>query len=810
MKLNIIKNYAGTLALKNLKKFIIIFGLFILGFIWLSLLYKIENERKIETNNAIKATANLARVFEEHTLRTLKNADQALLFLKFQYEKEGRRIDISQYVREDRFSNQPFVLMGVINENGDFVTSSQESFVPSNLKDREHFFVHKDFDSETLFISKPVLGRSSGKWAIQMTRRINNPDGSFGGVAVVSVDPFYFTEFYKQVDLGRNAAITLVGLDGIVRARQAGQDAETGQDLSNSVIMEKLSNSTSGYYIAKSQVDGIKRIYSYRALQNYPLAVAVGVTEAEALGGLEQRIIGYCLIAIIGTIVIILFIILLLQTIKYQKRDKDLLEQAYSSMEAKVLLRTKELFLANKELAFANEDLQKVNKKLERKTEEVRKIAYADALTGLPNRLHFNERINTEMDKARRGEASGSVMFVDLDDFKNINDVFGHSQGDALLIMAGKRIMDKFGDGAFVARIGGDEFVIILPGVSDRSRIADIADKIVKELCIAYKVGGEVFVVSASIGIAIYPYDGNTTDEILKNADNAMYTAKKKDKNCWCFYEPAMQAEALERMVLRNSLHYAIERGELSLKYQPLVTTKQKVIVGFEALLRWNSPEHGFVSPARFIPLAEQSGLIHQIGAWVLKEACDFARRLTASGHENVYIAVNISGKQIAEDNFVSIVRSAIEGAGIKPEQVELEITESYLMVSMEDAVRKFGELRDMGVRLALDDFGTGFSSLTYLWNLPANTLKIDKSFIDIILQDISKAHIVTSIIKMAHDLNMIVVAEGVEYRQQYVYLFDNSCDVIQGYYISKPVRELEATRLLGDMRNEQGTAELS
>ncbi|CUH96824.1 putative signaling protein PA1727 [Propionispora sp. 2/2-37] len=348
-----------------------------------------------------------------------------------------------------------------------------------------------------------------------------------------------------------------------------------------------------------------------------------------------------------------------------------------------------------------------------------------------------------------------------------------------------------------MARIGGDEFVVILPGTSGRTEIAGIADNIVRELGISYDVWEESFSMSASIGIAVYPADGNTAEEILKNADNAMYAAKRKDKNGWCFYEAFMQSEALEKTVLRNSLRYAVERKELSLAYQPQAAAKGAAVVGFEALLRWDSPEHGPVSPGCFIPVAEQSGLIQPMGAWVLKEACAFARRLADHGYEDIYIAVNVSAKQIAADDFVGVVRGALAEAGIKPGQIELEITESFLMSSMEDAKRKFGELRATGIRLALDDFGTGFSSLTYLWNLPVTKLKIDKSFIDIIMHDTAKTNIVSTIIKMAHDFNMVVVAEGVETEQQYTYLTENSCDLIQGYYISRPVDETEAIRLL-------------
>lgn len=798
MKKSRIKKFAENLSLQDLTGAILAFGLILLSSIWLVVFNKIESERNIEISNKETQTANLARAFEEHTLRTLENADQKVLFLKYQYEREGKNLNSLQYMDDDQLAHQPFILMGVIDENGNFIASTQTYFIPSKLNDREHFFVHKEFDRHQLYVSKPVLGRSSQRWSIQMTRRINQPDGSFGGVVVISVDPFYFTEFYKKMSLGANSAISLIGQDGVVRARQSGENSELGQDLAGSRIFRELAiNPTAGHFIAKSPIDGIERIYSYRALSHYPLIVLVGVDLAEALREFNQRVIGYCWVTGIGSGMIILFLILLLQMIKYQKRDKEILESAYQDREEEVRLRTREVFLANKELASANQGLRQANEALETQSEKIKQIAYSDALTGLPNRLHFNERIEAEMGRAQRGEASGSVLFIDLDDFKTINDVFGHSQGDALITMMGKRVLSEAGKDAFVARIGGDEFVVILPGISERSRIADIANRILKEICVEYELEGTVFIASASIGIAIYPSDGDTTDKILKNADNAMYAAKKSDKNCWRFYEASLQAEALERVVLRSSLTYAVGRGELSLQYQPLTRAQDSVIVGFEALLRWNSPEHGQVSPARFIPLAEQSGLIHQIGRWVLDEACAFVKKLALNGYNDVYVAVNISAKQIASDEFVAVVRSAIEGAKINPEQIELEITESYLMISIDDAVRKFRELRAMGIHLSLDDFGTGFSSLTYLWNLPVHTLKIDKSFIDMIMQDPSKVNIISSIIKMAHDLNMIVVAEGVEYQEQYCYLVEHACDLIQGYYISRPVDEQEAIQLL-------------
>ena len=375
MKVSTIKNFNFMSQVQNANRIIIIFGIFVLCFIWGSLYHKIDSERQIEINSAIKISAKLARAFEEHTLSTIKNADQAVLFLKYKYEKAGQLMDIPSYVRQGRFADQPFVLMGVINEQGDFVVSDQVPFKYSNLKDREHFLVHKNLDSGNLYISKPILGRSSGKWSIQMTRRVNKPDGTFGGVAVVSVDPFYFTRFYEQVDLGRNSSITLVGLDGIVRARQADQNAEVGQNVNDGTFMEKLLTDQSGSYISKSDVDGVKRIYSYRVLENYPLAVVVGLDETAVLESFNQRIIGYYLAAGLGTVGIALFMILLLRIVAQQQRDKKALKQAHDNMEEKVLLRTQELFTVNQELAVANEKLQETNTELEAEITERKRFA---------------------------------------------------------------------------------------------------------------------------------------------------------------------------------------------------------------------------------------------------------------------------------------------------------------------------------------------------------------------------------------------------------------------------------------------------
>ncbi len=432
---------------------------------------------------------------------------------------------------------------------------------------------------------------------------------------------------------------------------------------------------------------------------------------------------------------------------------------------------------------------------LERDTaqKQIAHVAFHDTLTGLPNRASLNHYLEREMLQARCSGATGIVLFIDVDDLKSVNDNFGHSSGDDVIVAAGKHISAAVGRQAFVARQGGDEFIVVVPGDNSRDCAAKIADTVIRELCKEYAVAGKSLHMSASIGVAIYPDDGDVAEDILKKADSAMYAAKQAGRNCWRFYEPVLLQSAYEKMVLTNALRRGLERKEFALHYQPQFDVSGQHIVGFEALLRWNSAEHGPVSPGRFIPLAEQSGLILPIGQWVLQEACRFARRLADLGWGHVHVAVNVSTKQLASNTFVDSVRAALADAGLAPNQLQLEITESVLIESMEDNAVKLSQLRALGVTLALDDFGTGYSSLTYLQNLPVAMLKIDKAFVEKIIEDETQRRMVGAIIALGHTLGLVVTAEGVETLEQVQVLRTFGCDLIQGFVFSRPLPEYVA-----------------
>ncbi len=427
----------------------------------------------------------------------------------------------------------------------------------------------------------------------------------------------------------------------------------------------------------------------------------------------------------------------------------------------------------------------------------IERLAYYDALTGLPNRVHLMNVLRLELEEKKASFCCGALLYIDMDDLKMVNDSYGHSYGDAILITAAMHMVSLAEPEALVARVGGDEFVVWMPGATDLSKIEDCARELVKTLSREYEVRDMTFHSSASIGISLYPQHGGNAEEMLKNADVALYAAKRSGKRCWRIFQQSMQDEAYEQMLLINGLRNAIINDELSVHYQPQISMQNYHVIAFEALLRWRSAKHGNISPAVFIPLAEKSHLINDIGAWVLREACRFCRQMIDAGHDQIRIAVNVSPKQLAAADFIHVVENAIAESRLAPTQLEIEITESVFIENMADSVEKLLLLKNRGVHVTLDDFGTGYSSLTYLRNLPVETLKIDKSFIDLIAKDSNHAALIAAIVDMSHVLGLTVVAEGVESPEQLQRLIDCHCDMFQGYIASKPLPELEAANLL-------------
>ncbi len=435
----------------------------------------------------------------------------------------------------------------------------------------------------------------------------------------------------------------------------------------------------------------------------------------------------------------------------------------------------------------------------ERKANEARidYLAHHDPLTGLINRYNLENRLDQALLSAHRDDLRVAVMFIDMDRFKTINDTLGHHVGDLLLIEVARRLRDSVRESDIVARLGGDEFIVVLTRMSDAMDAAPLADKILRSLGQTYSLEGKELHSSPSIGIAVYPGDGEDGSTLMKNADTAMYHAKSRGRNNVQYFTAAMNAAASERMGLENDLHQALSKGQLYLDYQPQVYAHNGGIFGVEALARWHHPALGDIPALKFIPIAEESGLIEALGSWVLEEACRQLSAWRAEGVEGVRMAVNLSAQQLRAPGLAQSVAALLTRHGLKGSDLELEITESVAMENPERATGQLQALRDIGILLAIDDFGTGYSSLAYLKRLPIQVLKLDRTFVRDIETDPSDAEISAATIALAHNLGLKVIAEGVETEVQRDYLVQRQCDFMQGYLFSKPLPAEEALKFI-------------
>ncbi|TAM43584.1 MAG: PAS domain S-box protein [Gammaproteobacteria bacterium] len=436
-----------------------------------------------------------------------------------------------------------------------------------------------------------------------------------------------------------------------------------------------------------------------------------------------------------------------------------------------------------------------------RTEEQLNYLAYYDTLTGLPNRALLLERLKQATLDAERVDRLVAVMFLDLDRFKYINDTLGHHTGDGLLKAVAKRLEDCVRPGDTIARLGGDEFTIVLANVAHVDDVARVARKLIDSFALPFQVDGRELFTTASIGITLYPFDEREAEGLLKNADTAMYHAKERGRNTFQYFTAELNVRAERRLRIETALRQALERNELSLHYQPQVDLKTGQLTGMEALARWKHPELGTVSPVEFIPVAEETGLIVPLGEWVLREACRQIKAWHDTGFSKLQVAVNLSGKQLRQKDFPDRVREILHETKLESRYLDLELTESLLMVDTEETAGIMHALHAIGVSFSVDDFGTGYSSLAYLKRFPIDVLKIDRSFVRDIASDPNDVAIVKTVIAMAHTLGMRVIAEGVETREQLEFLRKQGCDGSQGYYCSMPLSAEEFSELLVDWK---------
>ena len=432
---------------------------------------------------------------------------------------------------------------------------------------------------------------------------------------------------------------------------------------------------------------------------------------------------------------------------------------------------------------------------------KVQHLAYHDNLTGLPNRQHFSNKLRQAINNARKHEQMLATLYIDLDRFKRINDTLGHRVGDALLKAVAKRLdhsvrhadsvarVDSSGEKEVrLARLGGDEFVVMIEGIENEAQVNLVADRIRTSLLAPFKYDGHQFVVTPSIGIALYPRDGKRLDDLMMHADMAMYEAKSSGRNGHRFYRKSMDQRSLDRLDLENELQNAIQTNAFEVYYQPKVDLASAQIVGVEALLRWQHPERGWIPPAQFVPIAEETGLIIELGNWVIQQACRQIKAWQRRGISDISVAINVSSHQFCRNDLLDSVLRIVWDSGIRPENLELEITESMLMRDVDETRAALHAFKEAGMRISIDDFGTGYSSLNYLKQFPIDSLKIDQSFVRGLHRDRDDAAICAAILAMAKELDLSVVAEGVELEEQLAFLRRHRCDLVQGYLFGKPV----------------------
>ncbi len=662
----------------------VILGTIVVVLLWLGVGAKHVNDLRGALQDSERTTHNFAMVFEENVLRSIGEIDKALLYMRRSIESRAGREDFGTIVNTTDLLSEIIVQVAIIGRDGVMRATNVGPQPPpaTDLSDRDHFRIHVESPDDALYISRPVIGRASGRVSVQVSRRFLGPDGRFGGVVVASLNPSHLTQFYDKIDLGSPAAISLIGSDGVVRSSGGvGGGFGVGADLSRTETFQKIRSGRSGTFTLAMPDEGQHRMVTIRKVRDQPLWVSVSVPEVEIYKDAQSALRIDAIVAAILTLLV----------------------------------------------GIAVEKLLRIEAKRSEAEARVARLASLDPLTDLPNRRVFRASLEAEAAKGNLPDAAPyAVMFLDLDRFKLVNDTLGHKIGDDLLQAVGERLAAVLAPGQVLARLGGDEFALLVPGVGDRAALEALAERIAEAVLAPFEIGSHQIRSSVSIGIAVAPGDGGTADDLLIAADLALYAVKAGKRGTFLFYDRQMSVGLEDRRQLEADLRRAIERNELELHYQPSVILKTGEIAGFEALARWRHPVRGNVPPATFISIAEECGLIHAIGEWSLTEAC----RRAATWPDRLKIAVNLSPVQFAGPDLVGMVRGVLEATGLPAHRLELEITEQMLLDSGEATLAILRDLKALGLHIAMDDFGTGYSSLNYLRSFPFDRIKVDRSFV--------------------------------------------------------------------------------
>ncbi|MCU1740661.1 MULTISPECIES: putative bifunctional diguanylate cyclase/phosphodiesterase [unclassified Pseudomonas] len=716
--------------------------------IWSATLYLIKIEQTRAQRSAATTSLEISATYEAQMLRAVREIDQTLKLVKYTYEAEGERNPLPKL--KERSLLPPALLfdVSVVNPDGEPVASTRANEAGNITEpDEQQTLRHND----TLLISRPWKSPLTGEWRLRFSRRLNAANGAFSGIARVEVDAAYFVSSYDDSKLGDRGVLGLLGTDGIFRVRRTGESVLAGDAVDYATLAPNTEDTQAR--LSTNAWDGVRRYTSVRQLYDFPLAVIVGLSAEERLAAVNRQAQAYLWRAAAGSLLLVLLAGLL------SRMNWQLAQSRLRAAEDKV--------------AYA---------------ERVEYLAYHDGLTALPNRSLFSKLLSQNISEARRYHRQLAVLFLDLDRFKHINDTLGHHAGDHLLQEVAGRLTACLRASDIVARLGGDEFVVLLPELSEAKYVANTAQKILSAIAKPFKLQGQEFRVTASVGISLYAQDGLDEQTLTKHADIAMYQAKQQGKNNFQFYSEKLNAESLERLTLELGLRHALERNEFRLHYQAKRDIRSGQITGMEALLRWEHPDLGLIAPMQFIPVAEETGLIVPIGKWVLRTACLQNIAWQQQGLPHLGIAVNLTARQFVDDNLLTDLAAILAETGMEAGLLELEIAESLLMQDVKRALQVLNGLKKLKIRIAIDDFGIGYSSLSALKQFPLDSIKIDRSFIRDVTSVAEDKALTEAIIAMGRTLSLTVVAQGVETREQADFLRDNACDEFQGFYFNKPM----------------------
>jgi diguanylate cyclase (GGDEF)-like protein len=844
-----------------------VLGLMMICACWLGLAYILSIERSKSIEGAIQQGANLARLFEENTVSALNGIDRSLLLLREAYEKDPDHFDLRDWTQRTAIVSDLTLLVTVTGADGFTLATTQlgadKPFERVYLGDREHFFAQVDAKTDDLFIGKPLLGRLSGRWTVQVSRRLRHPDGSFAGTITASLDPSFAARFFEAVDLGAQGTVLLRSLDGTILASRGFRGATVGRQVIPAELREALAHGPSGHYWGNGAIDGVNRLVSYRTADRFPLLMMVGLAEDFILESYARNRATYLTIA---SMVTLLVLIAMAAGTRHHLR-LDRIRDDLRRSEAQARQKARELELKTRELEVtldhmgqgiimtdADNHVPVINRRAvellglpetfhsrrkgdllgpqacdllglgapaaedmvyqrttadgavlefhqaplpdggavrtitditarKRAEQEIVRLAHHDALTGLANRNLLHGRIEEAISRANRYGDGFAVLCVDLDRFKTVNDTLGHSVGDELLRQLAERLTACARDLDTVARVGGDEFVVLQTSVNRMEEASVLASRIQQRVCEPYRVAGNHMTIGISIGIAFAPQDGMDVDRLLGNADLALYRAKAGGRNIFCFFNADIEKAALERHRLERELPAALENDEFELFYQPWVTFADGRFSGCETLLRWRHPKRGLIGPGEFIAIAEDIGMIGRLGDWVMRRAC----RDAAGWPHPLKVAVNLSAAQFMTGDLYGTVMEALAASGLPPQRLELEITETLLLDDYEGTLTTLHRLRDHGISVALDDFGTGYSSLTYLRQFPFDRIKIDQTFVAEMTTRTDCAAIVMAVAGLGRSLGVDITAEGIELPEQLMMLRAAGCTDGQGYLICRP-----------------------